>query len=793
MSPTPRRRMLERLKVVDRHAAGVRLAGAAGEVEITTPIPGVFRLRAAAGGKPGSMAEGRSLALVDPDRVPAPAEIRVTTATVMVASKGAVLRWNLRTGAWTLSDGRLRVVESGPGGCGFEEGRARVGLRLAEREAIFGLGETTGAFDKRGLVREFWNIDVLGHAPAIHPSLRNLYVSIPFALTIRDGRAGGWFWDNPRRQTWDLGQGRPDVALLEAEGGPIDLYLFAGPTVEGVLSDYTELTGRTPMPPLWSLGYQQSRYSYETAERVEEVAGEFRRRRIPCDVLYLDIHHMDGYRVFTWGKGFPDPAGLMRRLERRGFRAVAIVDPGVKEERRFGVWRRGVAADAFVKEAGGKRDVRGEVWPGAARFPDFLNPAARAWWAGEQAVLSRAGVAGIWNDMNEPANFARPDKTLPPDAVHRTPDGPRRHLEVHNLYGMEMSRASREGLLAARPDRRPFVVTRATYAGGQRHAVVWTGDNTSSWDHLRDAVQMVQNLGVSGVAHCGCDVGGFLDNATPELFVRWLQFGVFTAFFRNHSNIGTVAQEPWAFGPEVEAIAREVISLRYRLLPWYYGLMVEACATGAPPLRPLLWHHANDPLAVRRGDQFLVGRDLLVAPVLEQGSRARAVYLPNEVWYDFETGERIEGGRHWLVEAPLGRIPMFVRGGAILPVVPEAQHTGGLDLSVVTVNVWPGLNPGVTWYEDDGLSLGFERGGFHRRRWTLGRMRRRQVLELGAAEGARGTAVRAWRIVLHDVGAAVRVRVDGKPVEVFRDAEAGVALLVIENTESAVRVEWGPA
>ena len=758
-------------------------------MELSVIAPGLFRLRVHRGKAP---LPSRSWAVVEQVWPPSMATVHATNEVVSLRTTDAHLTCSLTDASWVLKSGDLELFRSKPGSMGFAGDRPGLTLALQNREAVFGLGESTGSFNKRGLIREFWNIDVLGHAPAIHPSLRNLYVSIPFALSLREGRAAGLFWDNPARQTWDVGQTRLDEWKLTAASGELDLYLFAGPTVPGVVAEYTRLTGRIPMPPRWSLGYQQCRYGYETAARVEQVARDFRERKIPCDVLYLDIHHMDAYRVFTFGKGFPKPSALMQRLRSDGFRVVAIVDPGVKDEPRFGVWRRGIAADAFVKNPGGESDFIGEVWPGKARYPDFLRPETRSWWAQEQGALTRQGVAGFWNDMNEPSNFARPDKTLAPDAVHRTEAGPLPHVEVHNLYGMQMARASREGSLAAAPDQRPFVITRASYAGGQRDAVVWTGDNSSHWDHLRDSVQMLLNLGVSGVAVCGGDIGGFLDNTTPELFVRWLQFAAFTPFFRNHSNLGTIDQEPWALGPVVEAIARHTIEQRYHFLPLFYCLVAEARETGAPVMRPLFWHYANDPMATARGDQFLLGRDLLVAPILEQGSAARAVYLPNEAWYDFWTDEPIEGGRHHLAEASLEHIPLFVRGGAILPIIESAAHTGAQDLSTITLNVWPGLNDGFDWYEDDGETQAFERGDWHRRRLRLTRKGTRLTLEIGAACGTRLSAVKLWRVVLHGIAGKARVTVDGQLAEVLRVPEDELIVLEIPNRTDEIRVSYGP-
>jgi len=757
-------------------------AGIYGQIEALAPD--VFRLRL---GRIEAPDPPESAALIEPNwEIPETAAQRRGSRSCLATECG-VFSWD-RRGAWQLSDAQgFEVFSSSIGATGFSaDGAPELTLNLIEHESLFGLGEVTGTLDRRGTVREFWNIDVLGHAPAIHPALPSLYVSIPFALSLRHGRVAGLFWDNSSRQQWDLGSSNPDKWRLRADSGDIDLHLFLGPTVEAVLQRYSQRTGTIPLPPEWALGYHQSRYSYETQARVEAVAREFRRRDLPCDALYLDIHHMDAYRVFTVGPGFPQLASMTRKLRRQGIRTVAITDPAVKDDPDFPVFQRGMQREAFVREADGKTDYQGEVWPGIARFPDFLKPEVRTWWGEEQRSLLDQGIAGIWNDMNEPANFARPDKTLPPDALHRTESGSQPHAAVHNLYGQAMAQASREGLLSHRPDERPFVVTRAGYAGIQRHAIVWTGDTSSHWDHLRDAVPMLLNLSLSGVPFCGGDVGGFLGNATPELFVRWLQFAAFTPFFRNHSNLGTRDQEPWAFGPEVESIARETLRLRYQFLPLLYCLSQQAASEGEPLIRPLLYHYTNDPVAVACNSQFLLGRDLLIAPVLEPGCPARSVYLPNDVWYDFGTGERHVGGKSILAETPLDRIPVYVRAGGILPLAPARNSTQEPPSETVTLHVWPGPEGALHWYEDDGITLQHESGLFHQRLITLRRQGKTTHLHFGPAEGTFASRIRNWKIVVWDTSPKARIRIDGALRKSPSSPEAELLVIDLPNRDSAI-------
>jgi alpha-glucosidase len=708
------------------------------------------------------------------------------------------------TGAWTLHDaGGLEVFRCTS--LNFAAASPQFTLRLADGESIFGLGESTGPLNKRGLIREFWNADVLGQASCIHPSLRNLYVSIPFALSLREGRAGGLFWDNPARQTWDIGCTEPTEFRLRAATGPLDLYLFLGPTPADVVARLTELTGRIPLPPRWALGYHQSRYSYASRVELERIAREFRRRKIPCDALHLDIHHMDGHRVFTFGKSFPRPRELLAKLARRGFKAVAIVDPGVKDDPKFGVLKRGIAQRAFVKAPGGRRDFIGKVWPGKSRFPDFLNPRVRRWWAEEQAAFQKLGLAGIWNDMNEPALFDTPGKTLPDECVHRNRnlqvanptdaqaqacDYEASHAAVHNLYGSAMAAASREGALLAAPDRRPFILTRAGYAGIQRHAAVWTGDNSSTWEHLAESIPMLLNLSLSGVAFCGADAGGFLDNCTGELLARWTQLAAFTPFFRNHANIDSRRQEPWALGPHIEALCREAITLRYQMLPYLECLFAEAHRTGTPIMRPLLWHHPNDPVAVACDDQFLLGENLLVAPILRPGATARSVYLPRGLWFDFWSGGLYEGGQHIVAEAVAEHIPVFVRAGAVIPTTTPRQFLTGERDATVNLHVWPHGRSSFTWHEDDGESLGYKRGEVSTRLVEFVDRGTSRQLTLGAASGNFISRVETWRIVVRSAHRNHRVWVNGQRVETHFDPTLGVCLFEVPNSPAPIAVRW---
>jgi len=590
--------------------------------------------------------------------------------------------------------------------------------RLSPEDAIYGLGEKTGPHNRRGRELTLWNTDVLdpvGAAefiaarepgdPRADPEGTEFdpyYMSIPFFHhhVHATGAVAGSFVDNGYRGTYDFTGG--DAYAIHFAGGQYTEYLFAGPGMADVLEAYTWLTGRTALPPLWALGYHQCRWKDYTQDEVEALARRHRDEGVPCDVVWLDIEHMDGYRVFTWDQErFPDPAGLSARLGELGCRLVTIVDPGVKREPGYPVFDEAVARDVLCRTEGGDVYI-GQVWPGGAAFPDLATEEGRRWWAERNAAHARSGVAGIWNDMNEPATGV-----IPPERM-RFERGASSHERFHNQYGLLMAMATVEGLRQALPGQRPFVLSRAGFAGIQRHAATWMGDNVSRWDHLAMSIPMAMGLGTSGQAFVGADVGGFRGNPDAELFTRWMQYGVLTPFCRNHSELGNIDQYAWSFGPAVLDMAREAIRLRYRLLPYVYAAFVRAAERGAPVQRPLVFDHQDDPVTRDLDDQYLFGPDLLVAPVTAPGQTARQVYLPAGDWHDWHTGEVLHGPRHVIAATPMDRIPLYARGGAVVPMWPEAPpSTAGHHPATVELHLFVPAGDGThhsLLQEDDGLT-----------------------------------------------------------------------------------------
>ncbi|MBY0243723.1 MAG: glycoside hydrolase family 31 protein [Burkholderiaceae bacterium] len=673
-------------------------------------------------------------------------------------------------------------------------GAVETSMRRDDYELYYGFGEKTLPLSRHQQHMVMWNADVPDYPAGHDPS----YQAIPFFIALHAGKSHGVFFNNTWRSWFDMGKTEPRRYSFGASGGELDYYVFtggAGRTPAGVLRDYTALTGRGALPPLWALGYQQSRWSYMSQDKVLDIAREFRQRRIPADVLTLDIDHMDGFRVFTWNRTtFPDPAGMLARLHADGFRAVTIVDPGVKVDHGYPIYRGGRDRGLYVRDAAGG-ELHAKVWPGICAFPDFTSPAARAWFGGLYQSALELGVDGFWNDMNEPGVFAPdgfnqpaitlgPQNTFPLAARHAGDGLPGSHAQYHNVYGMQMARASFEGLRGLRPERRPFVLTRAGFAGVQRYAAVWTGDNSPTWSHLALTIPMLTNLSVSGVPFVGADVGGFMGSPGAELHARWLQAAVLTPFFRTHSNDVSAAREPWAFGPAYEAINRRTIELRYQLLPYLYTLFADHEQSGAPPMRPLWFAYPGDVRASLVDDQFLLGGDLLVAPVLQEGKTMREVYFPQgDAWIGWWDGVRHEGGTVARIAAPLERLPLFIRAGAAIPTAPVVQHSAALRDVALTFAVALGADGGGHVFQDAGDGYQYRAGAAR----TVSVIQDAQGVTLQIPPNQGYQRIGAIELVgLASAPAAVRL--DGVPAPEARFDAAGGRLRITLPDENVRRI-----
>lgn len=580
---------------------------------------------------------------------------------------------------------------------------------IREGEHFYGLGEKTGSLDKRGGRYTMWNTDLYDtHTEGTDA----LYESYPFYIGFNRNGSFGIYLDNTYRTYFDMGKSDPDRVRFGAEKGPLSFFFIYGKDIKDVVAGYTRLAGKMDMPPLWALGYQQSRYSYYPQDKVIALAKRFREEDIPADVIYLDIHYMDGFRVFTFDRDrFPDPRAMIDELDKLGFKVVTIIDPGVKADGSYSVFAEGLKNHYYITDENGL-PFTGKVWPGLTCLPDFSRQEVKDWWGDKHREFIDMGIAGIWNDMNEPAVMDSPSRTAPEDAVHHSDNGPIRHEEFHNVYALNMAMATKDALMKYRPGERTFILTRAAFSGIQRYAAMWTGDNRSYWEHLRLSVPMLLNVGLSGEPFCGADIGGFTDDCTEELLIRWMQLGVLYPFCRNHNGLESKDQEPWAYGEKTEGIIREYIKLRYSLLPYMYCLFHEANTTGMPVMRPLIMEYSDDENCAELSDEFMLGDRILAAPVLQQGKRVRDVYLPQGRWIDWWTGEEYEGGSYYLADAPLERMPLFAKAGCIIPMARPMNSTA--ERMTVELHIFPGEDASnCVYYEDDGHSLRYKDGEYN--------------------------------------------------------------------------------
>lgn len=585
-----------------------------------------------------------------------------------------------------------------------KKGHASAYLDVPQGTSLYGGGEVTGPLLRNGQSIKLWNTDSGAYSV---DNGKRLYQSHPWVMGVRpDGTSFGILFDTPYKAKLTTTDERIN---FETEGELFRIFVIDRESPQAVIKGLAELIGTMPMVPRWALGYQQCRFSYTPASRVIEVADTFRIKRIPCDVIWMDIDYMDGYRIFTFNpQTFPDPAALNRDLHIRGFHSAWMIDPGAKVDSTYFVYKSGTANDVWVKTAQGK-EFHGDAWSGACAFPDFTQPKTVRWWADLYKDFLDKGVDGVWNDVNEPQISNTPTGTMPEDNKHlggdKIPAGP--HLKYHNVYGYLMVKASREGIMKARPQNRPFILTRSNFLGGQRFAATWTGDNASWESHMTMSVPMILTLGLSGQPFSGADVGGFLFNPDANLFGRWMALGAFYPFSRGHACAGTINKEPWAFGQKVEDVSRMALERRYVLLPYYYTLLHEASETGMPIMRPVFFADPKDTLLRAEEQAFLIGENLLVVPEWAQNPA-----LPKGIWRNLSL---IPGDDKDSYQAKLK-----IRGGAIIPTGKIIQNTNEKSLDPLTLLVCldeKGEAHG-TLYWDEGDNWSFKDGNYSFQHFT---------------------------------------------------------------------------
>jgi alpha-glucosidase len=595
---------------------------------------------------------------------------------------------------------------------------------MQKNEKFIGLGEKTGNLDRRGEGYTNWNSDKPGYSVNEDP----LYSTFPFYIGIHHDVAYGIFFDNTFKSYFNFGASNNRYSSFGSDAGEMNYYFIGGNSVSRIIENYTFLTGRTPIPPQWALGYQQSRWSYFPDKEVLDLGHTFRYKKIPIDVLYLDIHYMDAYKIFTWHpRRFSKPKEMISELRNLGIRTAVIVDPGIKVEKGYPAYEEGLNQNMFIKYPDGT-NYTAQVWPGWCNFPDFTKPAVRNWWGDKFSDYVNEGVEGFWNDMNEVASWGG-GKTS--SIVRFDWEGKgASYREGKNIYGLQMARSTYEGT-SKLMDRRPLILTRAAYAGAQRYTAIWTGDNVASDEHMMLGCRMVNSLGITGMAFSGVDVGGFMGDASEDLFARWLTIGTFTPFFRVHKHYDYKMSEPWSYGPITENISRNYISLRYRLLPYIYSAFYEANKTGVPVSRTLIigntfdticWHYAYQ-------NQYMFGPSLLVAPVESTKSTAK-VYLPKGTWFDFFTGKQFDGEQELLIECPIDKLPVFAKGGSFIPMQTLIQSTSEKPSDTLYLHVYWGKDPSeYIYYEDDGITFAYKNGSSMIQKFLFDPDRKQIVIE----------------------------------------------------------------
>ena len=656
-----------------------------------------------------------------------------------------------------------------------------------DQESYYGLGDKPEHLNLKGKRFENWVTDSYAFGKQTDP----IYKAIPFFTGLHHGKAYGIFFDNTFRSYFDFAHERRNVTSFWAQGGEMNYYFIYGPKMNDVVESYTDLTGKPhQMPPLWALGFHQCKWSYYPESEVKEIAATFRSLKIPCDAIYLDIDYMEGFRCFTWNKEyFPDPKRMVKELLDDGFKTVAIIDPGIKVDKEYSVFLEALENDYFCKRADGPY-MKGKVWPGECYFPDFTNPEAREWWSGLfKELIEEIGVKGVWNDMNEPAVMEVPNKTFPDDVRHDYDGNPCSHRKAHNIYGMQMARATYQGLKKFAYPKRPFVITRSAYSGTQRYTSTWTGDNVATWEHLWIANVQAQRMAMSGFSFAGSDIGGFAEQPQGELFTRWIQLGVFHPFCRVHSSGDHGNQEPWAFDNDVTDVVRKFIELRYQLLPYLYTAFWKLISHGTPILNSLVLYDQEDAQTHYRTDEFVYGDKILVCPIQEPNAKGRRMYIPRGNWYNFWTDEFVEGGKEKWVDAEIDSMPIFIKEGAVIPKYPVQQYVDEKKIEEVTLDVYfkEGKEDSVL-FDDAHDGYDYTKGRYSLRTFKLTGKKKELIIQQHK-EGKYIAEFETFKIIIHGLSFEIKeIQIDNVVIPLDHIKSNGSDIMSVDKDFTEIHI-----
>ncbi|MGV6832315.1 MAG: glycoside hydrolase family 31 protein [bacterium] len=658
---------------------------------------------------------------------------------------------------------------------------------INDRESYYGLGDKPEHLNLKGRRFQNWVTDSYAYGKHSDP----IYKAIPFFTGLHHNRAYGIFFDNSFRSYFDFGHERRNVTSFWAQGGEMNYYFIYGPKMQDVVESYTDLTGKPhQMPPLWALGFHQCKWSYYPESQVKEITQKFRDLQIPCDAIYLDIDYMDGFRCFTWNKEyFPDPKRMVSELKEQGFKTVVIIDPGIKIDKEYSVFKEALEKDYFCRRADGPH-MKGKVWPGECYFPDYTNPEVRDWWSGLfKELIEDIGIKGVWNDMNEPAVMEVPNKTFTDDVRHDYDGNQCSHRKAHNVYGMQMARATYQGLKKYCYPKRPFVITRAAYSGTQRYSSTWTGDNVATWEHLWIANIQAQRLAMSGFSFAGSDIGGFAEQPQGELFTRWIQLGVFHPFCRVHSSGDHGDQEPWAFDEDVTDVVRKFIELRYQLLPYLYTAFWDLIQHGTPLLRSLVMYDQDDNQTHYRTDEFIFGDKILVCPIQEPNAKGRRMYIPRGNWYNYWTDEVVAGGKEKWVDADIDSMPIFVKEGAVIPKYPVQQYVGEKDFDEVSLEIYykEGKERSKL-FEDAHDGYDYTKGRYSLRTFKL-TGRTNELIIQQHVEGKYDFPYKTFKLNLHGLPFEIKeIQLDNQTISMDHLKINGVSSMIVDTSFSELHL-----